>query len=427
MRPIALTFVVAGLLLPQEAELRSRLLDDLERLAPAEAPVFGIDTRLRTAEIVLAKDALRARRLIDDSLAAIPVLTHQPTRAYFEQRAVRLLLRLDPVAARTLATLQPSGETWDHLLRESLKASPEAAAAVAMEGLRLGAWPMDGLGELLDKTLDEATSQSLCLQIAGAFPDQPDIEGAEAMVNLLPRLLKRHRPAAEDAVQRLLAAAESRRFPKSFPSPDWWRLEHGSRSRPLEPREMVLYRLVSTLRREAPDFFKANPGRLARWAERLPEGTLKHGRDEGSGEEQKAVEEKVEKMIERSREKDLPAPMRSAIASEALELTRRLKPGDDRLVAQAMLTRDAYLAGDEQRASRAARMLQETFSAVCRCDGPSCDSLEGREACAEMIEAFAEYLDEHRIQPEFLHIDHPSLQPRLLLLELKRAVGEGAR
>ncbi|HBY59416.1 MAG TPA: hypothetical protein DEH78_06310 [Solibacterales bacterium] len=426
MRAFALVIAAAALLLAQDkdAEQRGKLLDDLERLSTAEAPIFAIDTRLRTAELILSQDPARARRFLDDSLAFLPALSHPPTRAAFEQRAIKLLLPLDPDAARNLATLRPSGDAWDHLVRAALKESPDAAAALASEGLRLGAWPIDSLGELIDRTTGEAAIQNLCLQIVEFFPTSPDLPATEFLVALLPRLIKRHPPAAEEAVKRIITSVEGKRFPRTYAKGVWWRLENGSRSMPLEPRDMIAYRLLSSLRGDAPDLLRSHSTRLARWAERLPEGKLLNGKEEPGTPEDEALSNRIDKMVERSRDKELPAPLRSAVAAEALELTVRLPAGDARLIHQAMLARDAFLGGDDQRATRAAGMLSETFLAVCNCDGPACDSLQGREACAEMIEAFAEYLDEHKIPPESLNLYNPSLKARILLLELKRNVPE---
>ena len=135
---------------------------------------------------------------------------------------------------------------------------------------------------------------------------------------------------------------------------------------------------------------------------------------------QPAAGERAKNLVERSRDKDVTPAQASALAAEALPLTLEMSIGGDRLVAQAVLAKDAALRGDEALAASAAKMLADSFSRVCRCETSACDSLEGREDCSEMIDTFAQYLDEEHVMPETLRLYDPSLRARLLLLELKR-------
>ena len=131
-------------------------------------------------------------------------------------------------------------------------------------------------------------------------------------------------------------------------------------------------------------------------------------------------EQRVAWLIEISRRANVVPSQASSFAAEALALTPRMQLSEDRLTYQAMLTRDAVLRGDDALAASGAALLSDSFSAYCRCENSACDSLEGREQCADMIETFAAYLDEHQIAPETLKLYHPSLRARLLLLELER-------
>ena len=116
-----------------------------------------------------------------------------------------------------------------------------------------------------------------------------------------------------------------------------------------------------------------------------------------------------------------------SIASEALAMTAKLAPGDDRLVAQSMLTRRLYEAGDVPGAATAAQMLSESFQERYDCETAACDTLRDGENPGEVINAFAEYLQENHIPPESLGLSHLSLRVRLLILELSQILSGGVK
>ena len=115
------------------------------------------------------------------------------------------------------------------------------------------------------------------------------------------------------------------------------------------------------------------------------------------------------------------ARRRAVLLSEALDLTERVEDPVERILAQSMLTRRLYEAGDRPRAAVGAQMLAGTFEKMYHCGAELCDRFTEGENPGEAIHVFAEYLKEHRIAPEALGLSHPSLRVRLLLLEVEAA------
>jgi hypothetical protein len=119
----------------------------------------------------------------------------------------------------------------------------------------------------------------------------------------------------------------------------------------------------------------------------------------------------------------VPNPSRRiAIAREALELSSKLKPSEDRLIVQSMLTRRLYQYGDPAAAAAAARMLQDTFTQLYNCDSAACTAIRLDSNPGEAVNDFAEYITEHKIRPADLTLTHPSLDARVLILDLSTAL-----
>lgn len=111
---------------------------------------------------------------------------------------------------------------------------------------------------------------------------------------------------------------------------------------------------------------------------------------------------------------------KATLATEALDLSAKMVPGDDRMIAQSMLTIRLYGLGDRPRAAVGAQMLADTFEKVYDCETAACTTLQNEDSPGEVIFAFAEYLAEQRIEPGSLGLTHRSLIVRLKLLELQQ-------
>ncbi|MBA3972613.1 MAG: hypothetical protein C0504_00175 [Candidatus Solibacter sp.] len=130
---------------------------------------------------------------------------------------------------------------------------------------------------------------------------------------------------------------------------------------------------------------------------------------------------RIEMLISVIDDKDTPPRRRAALAADALPDTEKLPVGSDgRLLAQSMLTRRLYEAGDRPGAALAAQMLEQTFAKMFDCDSAACTSFTGEAPPGDMVRLFAEYLDENHISPADLGLTHRSLTVRIMLIELQK-------
>lgn len=104
----------------------------------------------------------------------------------------------------------------------------------------------------------------------------------------------------------------------------------------------------------------------------------------------------------------LPPGERSIRFTRVLDLTGRMDNLTRRLQIQAYLAAWFNAQGTTGLAAKAADMLNHTLDT--RCTGVP---------CLEAIDPFVEYIVVQRIDPEMLHVRHPSLGARLLLYELR--------
>ena len=131
---------------------------------------------------------------------------------------------------------------------------------------------------------------------------------------------------------------------------------------------------------------------------------------------------RVSALIELSRREELTPRQRASVASEALSGAGKLPLGDDRLLALAMLSRDFARRNEPALASLAAQLLSETFTKACDCPTAICRHSGVDFECLELVQAFAEYLDEFKISQEEMSLRNISLDARLLVLKLKSLV-----
>jgi hypothetical protein len=419
------------------AEDGDRLTDQLkaiEAVVPSETPLFGLETRIQTAELLLPLHPELAHEWLHDALSAVPGISHGPSADYFRARIAGLLSVVDlgeslelARATRRWDAADRAGEAWDKIVRQVFGRSPAQAAAIATEGLRSGAYQIGVLPDLLGRLLkaDEPGARALYSEVTGAFPSRATPRDATLLLDCMKVMGNTDHASSREGVRRLLAALAEESFGATYEPRGWWRVDGAKGKLSITTqRDLAAFRLIRWLRQSDPGLLAASQKQLKDWEERLteaaPDGTFRISGGPSPEPEPAAADVRAEALVERSRSKDLTAAQAAALASEALPLTQQMKLGSERLVAQAILTRDAVLRGDDALAASAAKMLSDSFAGICHCETAACDSLEGREECSEMIDAFAEYLDEHQVTPEILRLYHPSLRARLLLLALKR-------
>lgn len=355
------------LLAPPSPEPWRDLLARIEACAVSEPPVLSIDTRIRAAKALASKQPAEARRLLDEAISLTHTFTDRNTRAILFNDIYHALQPFDPAAAEDLtATLPLVAFTTPALaqhLRDTVKRHPESAAAEY--STLLAAFPADpspeDVSQLLQFTRD----------LGSAYPDLAKEGFAKARAALKDRRFR----TDPDTLRDLEAQAAGR------PPADRQKRNEDPEAPSVEGLSDT--EIVTLARRQSPIVALTLLLDLLDDAKPLP-----------------------------------PLPRRLSIAREALDLSDKLPPGEDRLVVQSMLTRRLYHYGDPATAAKAARLLEDSFRKTYDCDNAACTSIRLQGNPGEPIADFAEYLLENNIRPAALNLTNASLDARVLILEL---------
>lgn len=359
---------LAFLLLPPPAEPWKDFLTRIESVSVSEPPVLAVDTRIRAAQVLAPKHPAEARRLLDDAVSLTYTFTDPRTRALLFTDIYEALRPFDIRAADDLAAAIPSsaytaGALSNHL-QDTVRRNPEAA-------------PVE-YSALLD-----------------AFPANPGPEDVRQLLQFTRHLGPLSPDLTKVGLAKARAALKDRRFQADPETRRLLELELAGKTsqdpkppRPDEPAPPSVEGLSDT--------------EIVALARRQPPLV--------------AAQMLLDLLDD---DKPLPAmPRRLAIAREALELSEKLPPSEDRLVCQSMLARRLYHYGDPVRAAAAARMLEETFTKLYECDSAACTSIRLAGNPGQPVADFAEYLLENGIRPADLGLSHPSLDARVLILDL---------
>jgi hypothetical protein len=129
-------------------------------------------------------------------------------------------------------------------------------------------------------------------------------------------------------------------------------------------------------------------------------------------------------LIQLSRREDLTAKQQARVAADAMTAVNQMPFGGDRLVGLSMLSRDFAKHGDLANAALTAQMLSESYTKVCSCGSPVCEANGDKLECVDLVSDYAGYLDELHFSQESLGLNNISLEARLLVLRLAKAVQE---
>lgn len=407
--------ICAGVLWVAQLALQPAKVDPVEQqiriveaLAAAEPPVLGVATQLKLAEAVAPRLPVRARRILMSAAATLAGIHGEASRAKFLVIIANQMAPLDLAEAERLARRivppDAKAEAWDAIIRRG-----GAEGRLAMErAFGAGAFRLETARARIQNGGPE--SIGVFAQLLAAYPSRPSEEDAEFLGTVSWRMLERVESLALEGLDRALrdhwvperrvADEMRRRYPELYQR----RRAQIERERPPKPDQ-----------KEPPNIFDSLPFKP----------------DEGSFAEALGAARKLESPIQRSsallqvsRRTDLDGNEQSMTAVEAMEAGSALDVTDsNRLFLFSMLGRDFSKRGDHLRAGRAAALLAQSFAAICRCETAACDSLEGREDCAEMVDDFAEYLEEEEISPDDLGIRNISLSARLEILKLRKMLG----
>ena len=389
----------------------------VESFAAAEPPIFGIGTRLKEVEILSQKHPARARAALDRTVEVLSGIRDPASYSQFLIAAVEAMASLNAAEAERLIQRMPPrpnskedyrAKAWDNLIR---RAHLVPASAVD-RALVSGAFRLEHAVDLLNKQLpaDPGAATALFARVLQAFPTDAGQEDALFLGICAMKIVTAAPDLAVTGADRALRAG--------------WIADEAAVKQLTTIDEDFAIRNREYLTRKPPP-----PGKFTSDPNLFTEGPA-----DASGLSIAAAIDLARKqppgplrtgaLLRLSRREDLSTSQREALAAEALDEARKIDVTDgSRLFAFSMLAHDFSKRGDHTHAARAAKLMAESFMAVCKCDDTSCDSLEGREDCAEMVDMFVDYMEEESLTPDDLALSHPSLSSRLALRDLVRLVG----
>jgi hypothetical protein len=421
-----------------EQEQVSVLIAQIRRLAASEPAIYGIDTRLRTAETVAGKYPKLARELLHDAEAELSGVNSQDERDQMRIRIVHAFAPLDLEEAERLAKSFRRGADLDYIARAydqiylCFEQRPEQAREIVSKGLAAGAFRLTSASRLLEDQIKKSPESATALfaELLGAFPiESPSSEDVLYLLQETRNFAMVNRPLAIEAINRALSAAasENLRIPSS----------EDKQMTPEATRERM-FREIATL------LGSIDPALLKRYKDARKELDLpvRSEKKEKQKEEEKKDDDEVDlspfpysealararklenatartvALITISRREELTAQQRASVATEALSAADKMTLGNDRLFGLAMISRDFARRGELANAGLAAQLLLETYNKVCECAAATCQHADEKFDCLQNVEDFAEYLEEFKISADALSLDNISLQARLLVLKL---------
>ena len=415
------------------------LVTQIRRLAVSEPVVFGVDTRMRTAEVLTGKYPKLANELLRDARAALSGVTDPTDQDNLRVRMTELLAPLDLEEAERVTRSIRRGRDEDFVaqaydkLCTFLMPHPRQFRQMISKGLGAGAFRMESAaGSLTNlKTADPDAAMELFSEILEAFPaESPGEDDVYYLLKRAEEIAGVSRPLAIEAIDKALAAAGSANLrikPDSKEKKDVKTARNkmlreiavllGSIDPELLKRYQAKRDELEYVGRVASDPKKEEPKKPD---DPLPDlSKLPYAEALSQVRKLENLTARVGALIEFSRSEELTPQQRASLASEALSVAGKLPLGEDRLLALAMLSRDFARRNESALASLAAQLLSETFTKACDCPTAICHHASVDFECLELVQSFAEYLDEFKVAQESMSLDNISLEARLLVLRLK--------
>ncbi len=429
----------------------------IEGCTAIEPPIFAIDTQLLTARVLTRKYPKLARQWMDRAADSTNGLSDSASVGAFRVRAVEQWSALDfdeaIHVARGITDRERRGEAFDNLAQHH----PNKRREMVETGLSTGAFPIAGAQQVLESLMkkDPGRAQGLFATLMGAFPSRDASENdVDALFAAIESAKTMPMPLVVQAIEKILHAVTAEGF-RPNAGGKAAKFQVGQREVDVPGfREEALLRVAAYLHALDPDLYEQNRNYFERWSEALstvgnPSDIKKVSHTDWNGNSlfgswggvgsspdlpigeaidkaraYPAVVDRVSALLDISEREDIPPQRQSSIAAEALELAPKLPDLTSRLLVLSSLAKDFSGRGDSAMAISAARLLADAFVERCHCADAGCDSLNGREECADMVGMFAQYLDENHIKPETLDLDNASLNARLAVIGLAKLLGE---
>ena len=432
--------LLAALLLAQQKEPTSEqkqiaaLVSQIRRLAASEPVVYGVDTRLRTAAVLTQKYPKVAKDLLREAQSALGGVRPAAEQDAQRVRVVELMAPLDLAEAEHLiGAIRRGGEedyvaqAYDGLVEYCGNTHCDAREMIS-KGLQAGGFRSASAAKMLEdsKTANPAAAASLFGEILGSFPSQSFND--KDLYYLLDRtrlIVGLNRPLAVEAIDKSLSAALSETLDIPLAARQKMLREIASLIGSIDPELLERYKTErkqladATLPENIPPPEKDEKQNLTQpdWSALSYSDALSQaGKLQDPGE-------RVAALISIYRRETITAQQRDSVASEALTSANLMPISGDRLVAMAMISRDFARNGELGNAAFAAELLSETYGKACDCDRAMCKHSGETFECLELVQSFAEYLDEFKITPESMNLTNISLEARLSILKLYPLLG----
>jgi hypothetical protein len=410
---------------PAEQKQVTAMVAQIRRLAASEPAVYGIDTRLRTAEVLTAKYPKIAKELLRDAQAALNGVTVPGEQDSMRVRIVELMAPLDLDEAEHIIGSIRRGRDEDYVaqaydkLVAFLARGHHDTREMIGKGLQSGGFRSESAAKRLEesKTADPAEAVTLFAEILAAFPaESPREKDVYYLLECTRQIVGLNRPLAVEAIDKTLSAAT---FEK-------------------EPRQRMLREMVSLLGSIDPDLLERYKSErkelnLAMITEESPKKAEEEQKGDGSAPDLSEFPyaeallrarklpdpaARVGALIDISRREEITPQQRASVASEAVSTAAKLPVGDIRLMALAMLSRDFARHNELANAAFAAQLLSETYSKACDFQNATCEHSGEKLDCLDLLNLFAEYLEEFKINAESMSLNNISLEARLLVLKM---------
>jgi hypothetical protein len=394
------------------------LIEQIDRVAASEPVEYGIDTRIRAAEILTPKYPDIAKRELRDASSS---LTGISDFDYQNRLRVRIVGTLAPVdfteAERVTKAISPErkhdriANAYDELYKN---AGSRNHIELILSAFDAGAYRVFAASQ--EKGADGAVQ--LLSAIVDAFPaDAPDAADIDYLLDRTEQLVTANRDLVFAAIRKALSAADVQTKDKR------------------SSLRLRAARLLRSLGSTLPDEFEPLMLEPEPPKEENQNKEEKNSDDDGPDLSGVPYSEALERalalknpsaragtLIELSRREDLTSKQQARVAAEAVSAVDKMPFGGDRLIGLSMLSRDFAKRGDVANAALTAQMLSESYTKVCSCGSPECEANGDKLDCVDLVNAYAEYLDELHFTQESLGLNNISLEARLLILRLANAV-----
>src|SRR5580658_422231 len=382
-------YLLAGLFLAQQSEPTKEqyqvasLVAQIRRLAASEPVVYGIDSRLRAADVLTGKYPKPAKDLLRDAQAALSGVTLPAEQDHLRVAIVQRMAPLDlDEAERLIASIRRGGDedyvadAYDELV-EFLARTHGDTREMISKGLQAGGFRSGSAAQILALSRDAnpAAAVEMFSEILGAFPAQsPGEKDVYYLLECTKQVAGLNRPLAVQAIDRALSAATSEK------------LDVGKTE-----RRKMLREIASLLRSIDPELLERYKSERAELAEAMvgedppkqeePQKEDVHVPDLSDMSYSDALTfartlkdpaERTVALIDIYRRETITDQQRASVASEALTSATTMPITNDRLTVMAMISRDFARLNQLANAAFAAQLLSETFSKACDCEHITC-------------------------------------------------------